>query len=150
MGLNYGYAPWEKKNDVVMVAQEPSEGSDSAPPADRQGKTVAAGQAKRPARNHEEPSQSQANLAAAWSPRHEHEPFKPKSHLKPPPSRHNVTADDDRGIGLIQPRTMAPRGKAAPVEFATAGDDAASPPEQSASDLPNVDDLSDNQPTPDE
>jgi hypothetical protein len=153
-GLAYGYAPWETKKDAVMVSQDASGGGATAT-ANAAANGAASGPSNRSpsARAQAKSPGSQANLAANWAPRHEAEPITPKSHLRPP-SKTPVAATDHHArssaVGLIQPRSIAPGSAASHVEGTAADEEAAPPPDNRSSNLPNVYDPSDQQPTPDD
>jgi hypothetical protein len=149
-GLAYGYAPWENKQDAVMVAQQgqgetpttsgaagqaaaPESNSPSASPARKTVKTAMA--------------DSQVKQAADWSPRHEGELNPPKSPLKTPVERRApIGAKTSSPTGLHQPQTVVP---AVHQEIAEGDEEAPAAPEN-RSNLPNVDDPSDVQGTPDD
>jgi hypothetical protein len=153
-GLAYGYAPWEKKQDAVMVSQQSQPGD--APPTAGGGQNPAphvSAPAGSPARKTVKTAMvdSQVKQAADWSPRHEGEatvqgpPKRPVRERRPPDEPAGTPAGAPRG--LAQPRTVAP--VASTVNF-DGDDEAPVAPAEHTSDLPNAYDPSDEQATPEE
>ena len=152
-GLTYGYAPWENKQDAVMVAQQGQGATPAAPGAAGQAAVPdSTPPSSAPARKTVKTarSDSQVKQAADWSPRHEGEgePVRPKSQLKPPVQpRAPVFPKVGSPAGLIQPHTVVP---AVHQEIVEGEGDAPAVPEEQTSNLPNVDDPSDAQGTPED
>jgi hypothetical protein len=152
-GLAYGYAPWENKQDAVMVAQQgPGAAPTTAGATGQAAAPESTAPTSSPARKTVKTARadSQVKQAADWSPRHEGEgePVQPKSHLKPPAQpRAPVFPKASSPAGLIQPHTVVP---AVHHESADGEGDAPAAPEEHTSNLPNVDDPSDSQGTPED
>jgi hypothetical protein len=151
-GLAYGYAPWEKKQDAVMVSQQnqpgetPATANGGQPPSPHASLPAAP-----PGRKTVKSARvdSQVQQAADWSPRHEGAAAGQASAPRRLPVRDRQPADEPAGgpRGLIQPRTVAPVVGQADSE---GGEEAPVAPQESTSNLPNVYDPSDAQGTPED